>query len=106
MVTTAAAVRAAPGSRLLLLARPAGWPRCNTLTLPSFAMAYVKSVNNITLTGAKLLIEAAEAKASEIVSAYSKLLRRCCLTYRGPGRPAVAHDCLLLANAAAGRESR
>jgi hypothetical protein len=32
-------------------------------------MAYVKSVNNITLTGAKLLIEAAEAKASEIVSA-------------------------------------
>ena len=63
------AIRCCARGRLLLLARPAGWPRCNTLTLPSFAMAYVKSVNNITLTGAKLLIEAAEAKASEIVSA-------------------------------------
>lgn len=30
-------------------------------------MAYVKAVSNITLTGAKLLVEAAEAKATEMV---------------------------------------
>jgi hypothetical protein len=31
------------------------------------SMAYVKAVSNITLTGAKLLVEAAEAKATEMV---------------------------------------
>ena len=30
-------------------------------------MAYVKTVSSITLTGAKLLVEAAEAKATEMV---------------------------------------
>ena len=36
-------------------------------------MSYSKSVTNLTVTGAKVLIEAAEAKATEIV----RLPRRC-----------------------------
>jgi|EP01044_Picomonas_judraskeda_P003426 hypothetical protein len=31
-------------------------------------MTYIKSVSNITLAGAKLLVAAAEAKATEMVS--------------------------------------
>eukprot|EP01043_Picozoa_sp_COSAG02_P053489 COSAG02_NODE_5912_length_3942_cov_2.628676_1_plen_110_part_00 len=55
----------------------------STSTRDSIRMSsYVKSVANITLTGAKLLVEAAEAKATEMVildqgcSSFKALLAR------------------------------
>jgi hypothetical protein len=51
-------------------------------------MAYYKSITNLTITGAKLLVEAAEAKANEIVrrliqlTASAKLTSRCSAALR------------------------